>query len=122
MAEPESSPAMLRAKLAVLDPSQRREVAAALRSVAETFAEVPTAGRRLHAPDACPHARLRLTGADPYLSCQANSACRAKSPEGHHQHKPTPKWDWSTTERETHDRHARRPAVARRVPEEDGSR
>jgi hypothetical protein len=22
------------------------------------------------------------------------------------QHKPTPKWNWSTTERETHDRHA----------------
>ena len=38
MAEPEMSPAMLLAKLAALDPSQRREVAAALRSVAETFA------------------------------------------------------------------------------------
>ncbi len=36
--------------------------------------------------------------------------------------KPTPKWDWSTSERETHDRHARRSAVARRVPEEDGPR
>jgi hypothetical protein len=45
------------------------------------------------------------TGAVPYLSCQANSACRAKSPESNHRHKPTPKWDWSTTERETHVRH-----------------
>jgi hypothetical protein len=49
-----------------------------------------TLGHRLRAPDACPPARLRLTGADPYLSCQANSACRAKSPESNHRHKPTP--------------------------------
>jgi hypothetical protein len=26
----------------------------------------------------CLAARVRLTGADPYVSCQANSACRAK--------------------------------------------
>jgi hypothetical protein len=41
-----------------------------------------TLRHRLHVPDACPDARLRLTGANPYLSCQVNSACRAKSPEG----------------------------------------
>ena len=58
---------MLLAELAALDPSQRREVAAALRSVAETFAEVPTAGHRLHPPDAWPHARFRLTAADRML-------------------------------------------------------
>jgi hypothetical protein len=41
MAEPEMSRAPLLDDLAALDPAQRREVAKALRTVAETFAEVP---------------------------------------------------------------------------------
>jgi hypothetical protein len=44
LAGTEKTPAMLLDELAVLDPPQRREVAAALRSVAETFAGVPDAG------------------------------------------------------------------------------
>jgi len=41
MAETDKTTAMLLDELVALDPPQRREVAAALRSVAETFAEVP---------------------------------------------------------------------------------
>jgi hypothetical protein len=44
MADTEKTPAMLLDELATLDPPQRREVAAALRTVAETFAGCPTVG------------------------------------------------------------------------------
>ena len=40
--------------LAAIDPSQRREVAAALRGVAETFAGVPD-GRHAHTPGLLAH-------------------------------------------------------------------
>ena len=55
-------------------PQQRCEVAAALRNVAETFAGCQTVGTGVHAPDACLHARLRLTGADPVLVLSAGRA------------------------------------------------
>ena len=51
--------------------------------------------------------------ADDVLQTPGELRMLGKSPESNHQHRPTPKWDWSTTERETDDRHARRPAVAR---------
>ena len=41
MAETDEKPAMRLDELTALDPAQRREVAKALRKVAETFAEVP---------------------------------------------------------------------------------
>ncbi len=41
MADTEQSPAMLLDELASLHPQARREVAATLRSVSATFAEVP---------------------------------------------------------------------------------
>ena len=41
MAETHEKPAMPLDELTALDPAQRREVAKALRKVAETFAEVP---------------------------------------------------------------------------------
>ena len=40
MADTEKTPAMLLDELSALDPARRRELAAALRSVAETLAEV----------------------------------------------------------------------------------
>lgn len=41
MADNKKTPATLLDEVAALDPPQRREVAAALRGVAATFAEVP---------------------------------------------------------------------------------
>ena len=41
MADNEKSAVTLLGELAVLDPAQRREVARQLRTVSETFAEVP---------------------------------------------------------------------------------
>src|ERR1700688_2734272 len=56
-------------ELAALDPPQRREAAKELRKVTETFAEVPDARDTAHTFRLlAPHARLRLTGADWYLS------------------------------------------------------
>lgn len=49
MAHTEMSPATLRDELASLDPHTRREVAAALRNVAETFAGVPDGRDTAHA-------------------------------------------------------------------------
>jgi hypothetical protein len=46
---PEKYPAALLDDLAALDPSQRREVATELRTVAETFAEVPDGKTASHA-------------------------------------------------------------------------
>ncbi len=43
MADTEETPAMLLDELAALDPAGRRELAAALRGVAETLTEVPEA-------------------------------------------------------------------------------
>ena len=44
MSDTEKAPATLLDELAARDPPQRREVAAALRTVAETFAGCPTVG------------------------------------------------------------------------------
>ena len=63
------------------------------RSVGRRSPGLPEVGAPLTRSGCCPHARLRLAGADPYLSGKANSACRARSPETHPRHKPTPKWD-----------------------------
>ena len=52
MADTEKTPAMLLNELAALDLRQRREVAAALRMVAETFAGCPTVGA-LSTPSGC---------------------------------------------------------------------
>jgi hypothetical protein len=41
MSDREKSPAMLLDELASLDPQERREIAMTLRSVSDTFAEVP---------------------------------------------------------------------------------
>ena len=48
MADTEKSAAMLLDDLATLNPSQRREVAKELRTVAETFAEVPDGRHTAH--------------------------------------------------------------------------
>ena len=48
----EPSPATLLDQLASLDPQERREVAATLRTVAETFAGCPTVGA-LSTPSGC---------------------------------------------------------------------
>jgi hypothetical protein len=48
MSGTEKSHAALLDELATLDPPQRREVAAALRSVAETFAGVPDGRHTAH--------------------------------------------------------------------------
>ena len=48
MADIDKNPATLLAELAALDPPQRREVAAALRGVAETFAGVPDGRHTAH--------------------------------------------------------------------------
>ena len=48
MADTKNSPAMLLDELATLNPSRRHEVAAAVRKVAETFAEVPDGRHTAH--------------------------------------------------------------------------
>ena len=48
MPDSEKTAAMLLDELAALDPAQRREVAAVLRSVAETFAGVPDGRQTAH--------------------------------------------------------------------------
>jgi len=55
MADTEKTPAMLPYELAALDPPQRHEVAAGLRSVAETFAGVPDGRDTAHALRALAH-------------------------------------------------------------------
>ena len=49
-------------------------MAAALRNVAETVAGVPDGRDTAYTSDAGPHARLRLTGADPVLVLSAGRA------------------------------------------------
>ena len=48
MADTEKTPQLLLDELAALDPAQRRKLAAALRSVGETLAEVPDAKTASH--------------------------------------------------------------------------
>ena len=48
MADIDKNPATLLTELAALDPPQRREVPAALRGVAETFAGVPDGRHTAH--------------------------------------------------------------------------
>jgi len=63
MADIDKNPATLLAELAALDPPQRRDVAAALRRVADMFAGVP------HGRDTAHTLRLLAHWLDPELTC-----------------------------------------------------
>ena len=70
----EVSPATLLDQLASLDPQERRKVATVVRSLSETFTEVPDGRDTAHAlPVAGPHPRSELTGAAPSSRVRANT-------------------------------------------------
>ena len=75
MADNKKTPAALLDDLAALDPPQRREVAATLRTVAETFAGRPTVGALSTHSGCWPTCSIRLMGADWYLSCRLGATC-----------------------------------------------
>ena len=67
MAYIDKNPAMVLNELASLNPQQRREVAAALRGVAETFTGVPDGRHAAHTLRLLAHLLTAADGADPVL-------------------------------------------------------
>ena len=79
MADIDKNPATLLAELAALDPPQRRDVAAALRRVADMFAGgAPWSGHRPHIPAAGSLARSECTGDGPLLRGACGTPCQRR--------------------------------------------